>query len=92
VKALIAFSPGEYFSPSLKVEDQLQVYDKKTFFACSQMEFPYVEQLISKANKENITLFKPGTGKGAHGLKALSVNSDGYKEYWLAVYLFFKKI
>ncbi len=92
VKAVIAFSPGEYFLPALKVEDQLAGYNKKTFVACSQMEYPYVEQLISKADKSQITLFKPGTGQGAHGIKALSVKSDGYKEYWLAVYLFFKKI
>ncbi len=92
IKAVIAFSPGEYFLPTLKVEDQLAGYHKKTFVACSQMEYPYIEQLISKADSSKITLFKPGTGQGAHGIKALSTKSDGYKEYWLAVYLFFKKI
>jgi len=92
VSTVVAFSPGEYFMPDFKVEDKLEGYNKKTFVACSQMEYTYVKQLLSKANKDKITIFKPGTSKGEHGIKALSKKSEGYKEYWLALYLFFKKL
>ena len=91
VKAVIAFSPGEYFG-TLKVEDQLQGFSKKAFVACSQMEYPYIVQLLSKANQKNIIIFKPGTATGKHGLKALDTKTPGSKEYWLNLYLFFKKL
>lgn len=91
VKAVIAFSPGEYFG-TLKVEDKLQGFSKKAFVACSQMEYPYVVQLLSKANQNNIIIFKPGTATGEHGIKALDTKAPGSKEYWLNLYLFFKKL
>jgi alpha-beta hydrolase superfamily lysophospholipase len=91
VKAVIAFSPGEYFT-SLKVEDSLAGFSKPAFVACSQMEYPYIIQLLSKADTKNIIIFKPGTAPGDHGLKALDPKTPGSKEYWLNLYLFFKKM
>ncbi len=92
VKAVVAFSPGEYFQDKFKVEDKLAGYSTKTFVASSQDEYPYIEQLMSKADKKAIKLFKPGRANGAHGLNALNKKYDGYKEYWLNLYLFFKRL
>jgi len=92
VKGVIAFSPGEYFGNESKVKDELNGFSKPAFVACSQFEYPYVQDLLSGTDKSKITIFKPGVYQGAHGLKALDPSTKGYKEYWLNLYLFFKKL
>lgn len=92
VKAVVAFSPGEFFGSSYKVEPLLKGYDKPVFVACSQREYPYVTELVKFIPDSLKTIFKPQEGTGEHGSKCLWAKSPNNKEYWLALLMFFNKL
>lgn len=92
VKAVIAFSPGEYFNNELVIKDLLSGYDKPVFVASSQREHTYMTDLLSPIPDNLKTVFKPNDGQGEHGSKSLWSSCPSSKEYWLALLLFFKTI
>jgi len=92
VKAVVAFSPGEYFGTNFKVQSQLKGYDKPVFIASTQREYPYVTELAKNIPDNLKTIFKPQEGQGEHGSKCLWASSANNKEYWLAILMFFNKI
>jgi len=92
VKAVIAFSPGEYFKPGLVIKDQLKGFDKPCFVACSQREYTYMSDLLLNIPDKLKTVFKPKEGTGEHGSKALWSTCPTSNEYWLALFIFFKTI
>lgn len=92
VKAVVAFSPGEYFGKSVSVESQLKGFDKNVFIACTQREYPYVVTLASNIPTSLKTIFKPQDAQGEHGSKCLWASSPASKEYWLGLLMFFNKI
>lgn len=92
VKAVIAFSPGEYFQPDMVMKEQLKGFDKPVFVACSQREFTYMNDLLADIPAELKTVFKPQEGIGEHGSKSLWQECPTSKEYWLALLMYFKKL
>ena len=44
VRAVVAFSPGEFFLPGLVVKEALQGFDKRVFIATTLAEYSYVDQ------------------------------------------------
>ena len=93
VKAVIAFSPGEYFRPKLIVKDKITGMQKPLFVSSSAMEYDYVEKMLSGVEKNYITFYKPAKGeKGVHGAKALWKENESSDSCWLELLMFFKKI
>jgi len=92
VKAVIAFSPGEYFQPQIVLQEELIGYKKKIFVACSDSEFKYTKLLLSGVEEKYKTVFAPSENEGRHGAKALWKDCAANKEYWLNLFLFFKQI
>lgn len=92
VKAVIAFSPGEYFEPQIEVQEEITGYNKKIFVAATQLEEKYVKILMSGVSSKYKTVFIPKEGVGEHGSKALWKTSATQREYWLNLFLFFKQI
>ncbi len=92
IKAVIAFSPGEYFGKENFIRDSISGLDMPIFAACTTDEYPFVKELLSKVNQNKLTLFKPSKGKGKHGSSALWQNNPSNNEYWLAIMLFFDQI
>lgn len=92
IKAVIAFSPGEYFQPDMVMKDQFANYDKPVFVACSQREFSYMNELLANIPENLKTVFKPQDGQGEHGSKSLWQSCPSNKEYWLALFMYFKKL
>ncbi|NSW44943.1 MAG: dienelactone hydrolase family protein [Bacteroidales bacterium] len=92
VKAVVAFSPGEYFGSNFKVQSQLKGFDKPVFIASTQREYPYITDLAKNIPDNLKTMFKPQEGQGEHGSKCLWTSSANNKEYWLAILMFFNKI
>ncbi len=93
VKAVIAFSPGEYFRPKLIVKNEIAGIQKPLFISSSAIEFDYIEQMLSGIPKDFITIYKPGKGKkGMHGAKILWKENESSDECWLELLMFFKKI
>ncbi len=92
VRAVVAFSPGEYFLPQISIQDTISGLKKPVFVSSSLSELPYVSQLVSGIDKNYVTLFEPKLGEGGRGTVSLTTNSTNHSEYWLALLLFFKDL
>lgn len=82
VKAVIAFSPGEFFGKKLETQKAVEGLDKPTFVASSASERKWVSELISDISKQKMIYYAPGKG-GAHGAKSLTRDTEGAAEYWI---------
>jgi len=91
VKAVIAFSPGEYFGDDLRMEESMDSISKPLFIAVTQREEPYVRQMMSNIPDNAYTLFKPN-GRGTHGASALWEDKPSKDEYWLALLMFINNL
>lgn len=91
VKAVIAFSPGEYFGDDLRMEKTLDSYSKPLFVAVTEREEPYVRQMMSNVPVDGYTLFRP-VNPGVHGARALWEDNPSKDEYWLALLLFINNL
>jgi len=93
VKAVIAFSPGEYFRPKLIVKDEISGIQKPLFVSSSSLEYDYVEKMLAGVQEKFITFYRPEKGeKGVHGAKALWKENKSSDSCWLELLMFFKKI
>ncbi|MBN1598382.1 MAG: dienelactone hydrolase family protein [Bacteroidales bacterium] len=92
VKAVVALSPGEYFRPELIVKDEISDINVPVFISSTSLEYEYIIQMISPIPSENVSIFRPGKGRGSHGAKMLWQESDSSDECWLELLMFFKKI
>jgi len=92
VKAVVAFSPGEFFRPGLVVSEALTGFDKKVFIASTRAEYGYLGKMLSEIPEQQKTLFTPLNSPGTSGAKALWESSADHPEYWLALLMFFKEL
>jgi dienelactone hydrolase len=91
VKAVMAFSPGEYFENKLNVKDKIKNLDKPVFVTSSKEEASAVTALVKDIKSTIKTQFIPST-KGEHGSKALWKSSGNYHEYWMSIMMFVRQI
>jgi Dienelactone hydrolase and related enzymes len=56
IKAVIAFSPGEYFNDANLIRDSIVGLKIPIFAASSENEFSYMQELFSKVNQSNLLL------------------------------------
>ncbi len=92
VKAVIAFSPGEFFRPGTIVRDELGGFDKPLFVSSSKMEYEYIQTMLEVIPEKQKTIYRPYDGKGFHGAKALWEENSLNNEYWMELMRFFNKI
>jgi len=93
ILAVVAFSPGEFFTDqNIIVENEIAGLNKPMFVACPKSEFVYVNKLVSKVDRKQLTLFKPQRGDGLHGAKTLWWESSTRNEFWLALFFFIKDL
>jgi dienelactone hydrolase len=92
ISAVIAFSPGEYFEKENMIRDTIKGLSKPIFAASSTTEYPYMKELFTKVDQNNLTLFCPSKGKGDHGSKVLWSGGADNSEYWLSLMMFFNQI
>lgn len=93
VKAVISFSPGDYFADIKgSLVDKLQNFSRPMFLTSSKREAPAVTALLQKHELlENQVQFIP-EGVGHHGSRALWANQQGGEEYWKAIADFLNQI
>ncbi|MEA3317421.1 MAG: dienelactone hydrolase family protein [Bacteroidota bacterium] len=92
VKAVIAFSPGEFFNYNPCVKEKIKELHKPIFVASTKREQSFTKDLLSYIPQINKTLFTVSDGNGQHGSKCLWSDNKGSQEYWLALTMFFSKI
>ncbi|MBX7183043.1 MAG: dienelactone hydrolase family protein [Bacteroidia bacterium] len=91
VKAVMAFSPGEYFDIQLNVQKNITGFAKPVFAACAADEEPYVRTLMSGVISAKKIIFAPSLG-GKHGAKSLISANKNHNDYWLNIINFLKNI
>ncbi len=91
VKAVVAFSPGEFFTPEISIQSEIKDLEKPVFVASSTRENSYINEMLSFVPSINKTIFAPKNG-GEHGSKSLWKSNPNNQEYWLALTMFFSKI
>jgi len=92
IKAIIAYSPGEFFRNQFLIHDELKDIDKPIYVAGTQLEYPYLKRLCELVPKSKKTIFQPQNDEGKHGAKTLWKSDDVSKEYWLSLLMFINSI
>jgi len=92
VRAVIAFSPGEYFMPELNIRETISGLKKPVLISSNLSEYPYAKELVSGIPQEYVEVFVPESGEGKRGTLSLSEENENNSEYWLALLLFFKDL
>lgn len=86
VRAIIAFSPGDYFDdkkPSLK--SVLAKANKPYFITSSKKEAEDIKPMLPKASKSSQIQFIPDLA-GEHGARALWSSKTAHPSYWKAIH------
>mgnify|MGYP006291909319 CR=1 FL=1 len=86
VKAVIAFSPGDYFGEKLPSLETVFPNIKQPFFVTSSREEAgALKALVGNVGQSKLQLqFIPETD-GFHGSRALWIDQKGAEDYWVAV-------
>jgi pimeloyl-ACP methyl ester carboxylesterase len=88
VKAVAAFSPGEYFK-GVDIAGTITGTSKPVFVTSSKKETPGVETLTKGIDNQFLTHYKPEVA-GIHGSRALWESTDGNEGYWVSFEGFLK--
>jgi len=93
VKAVISFSPGDYFGdklPSLKTV--FPNLEQPFFITSSKEEAPELKALCNPCGVNKLQWQFIPEAEGFHGSRALWLNQKGSQEYWNALHSFFEKV
>lgn len=90
VKAVIGFSPGEYFK-GMNLAEKIKIYNKPLFVTSAKSEATEVLSLTKAIMSKNKVQYIP-KGAGGHGSRVLWSNSPDYLDYWTAIILFLRDI
>lgn len=91
VKAVIAFSPGEYFGKNLDVAKTAASLTKPTFIACGSDEKKYTDP-IANAIKSSKKIYFASPNGGDHGSACLEKGTKGETDYWVQLINFIQKV
>ena len=90
VTALVAFSPGEYFTfEGKKIADFASEVDCPVFITSSASEHNSWKKIYQSVSSKTKTGFLPAV-EGFHGSKALWESKEGHEAYWEALKKFLK--
>ena len=91
VSAVVAFSPGEYFSDPDYISSSIEKLDKPVFITSSRKEADDVTELVQDVNSKIKIQYIPKK-EGDHGSKVLWSTSPQNQEYWIALMSFLDKV
>ena len=92
IKAVVAFSPGEYFGDMLNVKEATQGLYVPVLALSSALEYDEMSKMLDHLNKKHLNLFKPSNGEGVHGSRALWERNQTSEQYWMALTQFFSQL
>ena len=93
VKAIIAFSPGNYFDKELgALIPRLQKCEKPFFITSSKEEVTETKQMLADVKLKPLQIQFIPDSDGFHGSRALWRSSTNNEEYWKAIDSFLSQI
>ena len=93
VKAIISFSPGDYFGdklPSLKTV--FPKIEQPFLVTSSKEEASQLRELFPDSEENSLQFQFIPQSDGFHGSRALWIDQEGAKEYWMVIESFLSKI
>jgi alpha-beta hydrolase superfamily lysophospholipase len=90
VKAVIAFSPGEYLK-GVHVAEEIQSLAKPIFATAAKKEMDDVNNLLRTVDPQYVTVYNPEVD-GFHGSKTLWRSVKGHETYWQALRQFLMRV
>lgn len=91
VMAVVAMSPGEYFTGVFEVKEEVNGLDKPTFVYCTSEEQPYVNEMLTGVGRRRMIMHTSEKG-GVHGAKSLFKESKGSVELWIQLMNFLRNV
>ena len=93
VKAVISFSPGDYFGETLtSLKTVFPKIDQPFIVTSSREEADALKELLSDVDQSNLQLQFIPESDGFHGSRTLWIDQEGAEEYWVAITSFLSKI
>ena len=89
VKAVLSFSPGEYYGNKLQLAKSIAKISVPVFITCAKAEVPDARKVFDAIESQNKLFFTPAS-EGKHASSTLWESTNDYKEYWKAVETFFE--
>lgn len=91
VKAVLAFSPGEYYGDKLHLAESIKTLDKPVFITSARQETTDAKIIFAAIASEHKTFFAP-VSPGVHASSCLWESTNDYQEYWKAVNAFMEEL
>ncbi|MCQ2606894.1 MAG: alpha/beta hydrolase [Bacteroidales bacterium] len=88
-KAVIAYSPGEYFG-EMSMAEYVKPLQIPLYVACNRNEYSYVSAMVKDVATKKKVVFRPEKNTKEHGAKSLWWESDGNESFWLSLLFFLK--
>lgn len=92
VKAVMAFSPGEYLRPRHSLERILKKISIPTYITSGPVAYPYLLESVKGISEGRLTIFEPPENTKERGASLLMNKNPSYNEYWLSVLIFIKSL
>jgi len=91
VRAVVAFSPGEYFDQPDFVSSKISKLSVPILALSSKAECQSVRELLAGVKQNLVTYYCP-SDSGQHGAKALWQSNPSSGDYWMAITMFFSRL
>jgi hypothetical protein len=92
VLAVLALSPGEFFTPEFLLENIIQNLEKPVFLTGNANERDFLEKITSLEDNQNLNFFSPPEQSLGRGTSLLLNENPARDEYWMAVLIFIKSL
>lgn len=92
IKAVVAFSPGDYFNNQFDFKKSIQQTSVPVIALFSKSEYNSLVKQIDQIPSKYLISFKPSSGEGSHGSSALWEKNPNNQEYWMAITQFFSNL
>jgi dienelactone hydrolase len=89
-KAIILFSPGEYFENPNYIRNQVKEINLPVMVLSTKSEAPYLKEFLPVSN--NLKFFSPLKGEGKHGSSALWKTTKENQDYWIALIFYLDNV
>lgn len=91
VKAVVAFSPGEYFGRKLNVQEAVTGLNKPTFVGSTAKEREVTENIASGIAPGKLIMYIPPKG-GLHGSESLNPECEESTIFWIQLINFLQNV
>jgi hypothetical protein len=90
VRAVAAFSPGEYFK-KCRVADVISTIRVPIFATGARDEIDAIRDLLRRVPKRLVSIYQP-SAEGRHGARVLWQATAGHDGYWTALLSFLESV